>query len=78
MRVLKMVKMSKKGLKTLATSLNAVDLTHDCERRKGLGHLTKIAYSVGVYGCNGFILKSDNYKLYIVAERSTALLIYGI
>lgn len=48
--------MTKKALMSLARSLNAIDLTYDHEVRKGCECLTEVAYSAGVYGCNGCIL----------------------
>lgn len=73
-----MVKMSNKNLKILATSLNAIDLTFEQERIKGLGCLTKIAYSVGVYGCNGFVFKGCDDKIYAVTKRTGAFWLYGL
>lgn len=41
------------------------------------GWLDEIAYSCGVYGCNGaFFIGHNTGKYYIITERSTALFIF--
>lgn len=70
-------KMSKKALLSLARSWNATDLTYDHEVRKGCECLTEVAYSEGVYGCTGSILKDQDGKFYVVKDRTVALWVYG-
>ena len=59
-----------------------IDCTHmgtDDYRRimKEEGWLDEIAYSVGVYGCNGVLFIGHNTgKYYVIVGRSTALFIF--
>ena len=72
-----MPRMTKKALLSLARSLNATDLTNDHSVRKGCECLTEIAYSAGMYGCTGCILKDQDGNFYVIKDRTSALWIYG-
>lgn len=72
-----MAKMTKKALMSLARSLNAVDLTNDHEKRKGCECLVEVAFSAGMYGCSGCILKNQDGKFFVITDRTNALWIYG-
>ena len=73
-----MAKMTKKALLSLARSLNAIDLTNDHSVRKGCEHLTEVAYSEGMYGCTGCILKDQDDNFYVIKDRTSALWVYGV
>lgn len=73
----KMARITKKVLMSLARSLNAIDLTNDHEVRKGCECLTEVAYSAGVYGYNGCILKDQDGKFFVIKDRTPALWLYG-
>ena len=52
----------------------AVDITTWSEEQlEALPHLDEIAYSVGVYGCNGKLFLGNNGKFYKITSRSTNL-----
>ena len=70
-------RMSKKALLSLARSWNATDLTYDHEVRKGCENLIEVAYSTGMYGCSGCILKDQDDKFYVIKDRTSALWMYG-
>ena len=72
-----MARMTKKALLSLASSLNAIDLTYDHEVRKGCENLIEVAYSAGMYGCTGSILKDQDGKFYVIKDRTSALWVYG-
>ena len=72
-----MPKMTKKALLSLARNLNAIDLTYDHEVRKGCENLIEVAYSAGLYGCNGCILKDQDDKFYVIKDWMPALWMYG-
>lgn len=72
-----MAKMTKKALLSLAKSLNAIDLTYDHKVRKGCKNLIEVAYSAGMYGCSGCILKDQDGKFYVIKDRTSALWVYG-
>lgn len=73
-----MVKMSKKDLLHLAGSLDAIDVTYEYERRKGCERFTKVAYSEGKDGVNGFVFKGNDDKIYIISRRTAALWAFGL
>lgn len=73
----KMARITKKALLSLARSLNAIDLTNDQAVRKGCKSLTEVAYSAGVYGCNGCVLKDQKGNFYVIKNRTSAIWVYG-
>ena len=52
----------------------AVDITAWTEKQlASLPDLEEIAYSVGVYGCNGKLFLGNDRKFYKITKRSTNL-----
>ena len=52
----------------------AIDVTAwNEEQLEALPHLDEIAYSVGVYGCNGKLFIGTDGKFYKITSRSTNL-----
>ena len=72
-----MPRMTKKALLSLARNLNAIDLTYDHKVRKGCENLIEVAYSAGMYGCSGSILKDQDGNFYVIKSWTSALWIYG-
>ena len=72
-----MPRMTKKALLSLARNLNAIDLTNDHSVRKGCENLIEVAYSAGMYGCNGCIKKDQDGNFYVIKDRTSALWMYG-
>lgn len=67
-----MRKYMQKQLKNLVKNNIAIDVTNS--DRKAINEpYTQIGYSVGVYGCNGMLLKGlESGKLYAVTRRTLA------
>lgn len=68
-----MIKTTQRELKEMSRHYGAIDITnaqHNVieEIRKTVG-LNKIAYSSGVYGCNGYLLEDNNGKKYVIIGR---------
>lgn len=68
-----MIKTTLKELKQLVKNGLAVDITTKKEKITGL---EKVAFSFGVYGINGGLLKDNNGNLYAITARATTLFIY--
>lgn len=77
-----MMQTKQRAIKELVAHGNAIDITnHNIAKQKQLetleGKLDCIAYSHGVYGVNGLLLKGRNTgNLYAVTTRSTAIFLY--
>lgn len=52
----------------------AIDVTNDSNAIKE--PFEKIAFSVGLYGCNGLLLRGHSGQLYAVTARTTAIFLY--
>lgn len=70
-----MTKVTQKFLKQLVKECVAIDLTNSHEREDAPSELYTIAYSSGIYGRTGVLLKDATGKLYATTSRSTALFI---
>lgn len=70
------VELTKKKLLDLAEILGAVEIKAG-DREFAKLRLHCMAYSAGVYGCNGCILKDQNGKFYVINDRTPGLWIYG-
>lgn len=68
-----MIKTTLKELKEMTRHYGALDLTnakdHEIEEIRQTVGLNKIAYSAGVYGCNGYLLEDNNGKKYTIIGR---------
>jgi len=77
-----MTKYTQKQLRTLVNNGAAIDITNgDNNTRdwiiKEEDYYTQIGYCVGVYGCNGMLLKGNKTgKLYAITRRTTAIFIF--
>ena len=77
-----MMHIKQREIKELVTCGQAIDITnHDTTKQEQLetleGKLDCIAYSHGVYGVNGLLLKGRNSgTLYAITTRSSALFLY--
>ena len=68
--VLHMLKTTQKEIK----KFHAIDITTWREEKtKELPHLEEIAYSIGLYGCNGKLFYGTDGKFYKITSRSTNL-----
>lgn len=71
-----------KQLKELVKSKGAIDITHgDNNTRKRIekieGGYEEIGYSMGLYGCNGKLLKGNKTNtLYAITKRTGAIFIF--
>lgn len=65
-----MLKVTQKEIKDFP----AVDITTwNDEKLAALAGVEEIAYSIGVYGCNGKLLHGTNGEFYKITSRSTNL-----
>ena len=77
-----MKQIRQRDIKELVAHGFAIDITnHDIAKQEQLetleGKLDRIAYSHGVYGVNGLLLKGRNTgSLYAITTRSTAIFLY--
>lgn len=77
-----MTKYTQKQLKELVNQEIAIDITNaDNKRRQEIiakeDYYTQIGYSIGVYGCNGMLLKGHNTNtLYAITKRTNAIYIF--
>ena len=71
-----MSKVTQRFIKELVREGVAIDLTHSLNRSDAPELLYQIAYSSGIYGRTGVLLKDETGKLYAVTSRSTALFIF--
>lgn len=77
-----MNKTRQRDIRELVAHGHAIDITnHDTTKQEQLetleGRLDCIAYSHGVYGVNGLLLKGRNTgSLYAITTRSTAIFLY--
>ena len=77
-----MMKVTKKELKQMAQTMHAEDVTNITTKQfKEIsdeeGYFDTIAYSHGLYGCTGKLLRGYvTGKLYVITKRSTALFMF--
>ena len=65
-----MLKVTQKEIKEFP----AIDITlWDDEKLATLPNVEEIAYSMGIYGCNGTLLHGADGKFYKITSRSTNL-----
>lgn len=70
------MKVTKKEIK----GFNAIDITYSTQDeiiklKEREGYFNEIAYSQGLYGCNGCVIQGNNTKqLYKVTSRTSTLL----
>lgn len=63
-----MLKVTQKEIKNFP----AIDITTwSDEKLTGLPNVEEIAYSIGLYGCNGKLLHGTNGEFYKITSRST-------
>ena len=76
-----MIRTTQKEIKKLAARYT--DITHCNNNDRDViiareGWLDQIAYSAGVYGCNGVVYRGNNTgEIYVIADRTSALYIFG-
>lgn len=72
-----MIELSRKQLLDLANTLNAVDITHDAQKRNGFRRWNKVAISYGKFGINSkLIVDYETNTFYVIKARSSAIFIY--
>lgn len=65
-----MLKVAQKEIKNFP----AIDITTwDEEKLVALPRLEEIAYSIGIYGCNGKLFRGTDGEFYKITSRSTNL-----
>lgn len=72
-----MIELSRKQLLDLANSINAVDITHDAQKRDGFRRCIKVAISYGKFGINSKIfLDCETNTFYVIKARTSAIFMY--
>ena len=72
-----MIELSRKKLLDLANSLEAVDITHDAQKRDGFRRWNKIAISYGKFGMNSKLFcDRETNTFYVIKACSSAIFIY--
>ena len=73
-----MEKTTQRELKRLVKYGHAIELTNAKDRKELPEGFSRLAYSAGIYGINGLLLKGDDTgKLYAITARTTACWIFG-
>lgn len=65
-----MIKTTQKELRQVYNAINLTNVKHiEIEKIRKEKGLNKIAYSAGVYGCNGYLLEDNNGEKYVIIGR---------
>ncbi len=74
---MKMTQYTLRELRNLVLIGAAIDLTHCHNYSDVKEQLRQIGYSVGVYGCNGALLRGvETGNLYVIAGSTAALFMF--